>query len=212
MSSAASSPAALEGIFVAPVPRLGTDSSIYRNSPATAAASSSSESLPISACRAFARVAAHEVAASRDVTQHLLGLGHRRIAFLAGPTLAPSAPARLEGYRRALRDAGVEIHDRLVFDARSTIDEGYQAGLELVRESLGVTALQAVNDLVAIGALNALVAQGIRIPEDVSVAGFGNLLTAENARVALTTVREPKFRLGMAAMEVMQQLLKGGPP
>jgi len=160
----------------------------------------------------FARVSVDELAASREITQHLLGLGHRRIAFLAGPIVSPSAQARLEGYRRALREAGLEIDDRLVFNAGNTIDDGFQAGLELVRESLGVTALQAVNDLVAIGALNALVSQGVRIPDDVSVAGFGNLLTAENARVALTTVREPKFRLGLAAMEVMQQLLKGGVP
>ena len=201
----------VEGMFVVPVPRLGSDATIYSE---LARHGSRVVVLGVAPdyCRAFARVAADEAVASREVTQHLLSLGHRRIAFLAGPTISPSSQARLDGYRRAHRDAGLEIDDRLVFHAGSTVDDGFQAGLELVRESLGVTALQAVNDLVAIGAMNALGSQGIRIPEDVSVAGFGNLLTAENARVALTTVREPKFRLGMAAMDLMQQLLKGGPP
>ena len=66
--------------------------------------------------------------------------------------------------------------------------------------------------LIAIGALNGLLSQGVRVPEDVSVAGFGNVLSAENARVPLTTVREPKFSLGLAAMEIMQHLLRGEGP
>lgn len=201
----------VEGLFVIPVPRLGTAPSIY--------AELERLRIPLvvlgpapTACASFARVSADETAASRAVTQHLLELGHRRIAFLAGPTVSPSAQARLEGYRRALRDAGLENDDRLILQAGSTLEEGFQATLELIRESLGVTAIQAVDDLVAVGTLNALLSQGIRVPEDVSLAGFGNILTAEHGRVPLTTVRQPKFRLGVAAMEMMQSLLKGGTP
>lgn len=200
----------IEGLFVIPVPRLGDTPVIYGEL--------SRLSMPVVVlgpapefCNRFARVAADELTASREITQHLLNLGHRRIAFLGGPSASPSAQLRLEGYRRALREANLEVDDRLIFHAGSTIENGFQSALELIRESLGVTALQAVNDLVAIGALNALISQGIRVPGDVSVAGFGNVLTAENARVPLTTVREPKFRLGLAAMEVMQKLIRGEP-
>lgn len=200
----------IEGLFVIPVPRLGDQPPIYQEL--------SRLTTPVLVlgpapdfCNAFSRVAADELTASREVTQHLIALGHRRIAYLGGPTASPSAQLRIEGYRRALREAGIEIDDRLVFQAGSTIENGFQSGLELIRESLGATALQAVNDLVAIGALNALHSQGIRVPDDVSVAGFGNVLTAENARVPLTTVREPKFRLGLAAMEIMQKLIRGEP-
>ncbi len=200
----------VEGLFVVPVPRLGDSQPIY--------ADLARVGIPVVVlgaapdfCEAFPNVAGDDAAASQEVTRHLLSLGHARIAFLAGPTASPAAQARLEGYRRALRDADIEFDDRLVFQAGSTLDNGFQAGLEVIRESLGVTALQAVNDLVAIGAMNALSGQRIRVPEDVSVAGFGNVLTAENARVPLTTVREPKFRLGMAAMDVMQKLLRSEP-
>lgn len=198
----------VEGLFVIPVPRLGESSGIY--------AELARLNVPVVVlgpapefAQSFARVATDDATASRGITQHLLDLGHRRIAFLAGPTLSPTAHARLDGYRRAHRDAGIDVDDRLVIQAGATLNDGFQAGLEVIRESLGVTAIQGVNDLVAIGALNALGSQGIRVPEDVSVAGFGNILTAENARVPLTTAREPKFRLGIAAMDVMQKLLRG---
>ncbi len=201
----------MEGLFLIPVPRLGDPPAIYEDLARLKVPAIILGPAP-DFCRALPRVAADETAAAREVTQHLLGLGHRRIAFLGGPSVSPYSQARLEGYRRALREAEIEIDDRLIFPAGSTIDDGFQAGLELIRESLGVTALQAVNDLVAIGALNALHSQRIRVPEDVSIAGFGNILTAEHARVPLTTVREPKFRLGVEAMDLMSKLIAGGPP
>lgn len=201
----------VEGLFLVPVPRLGDPPAIYTDLARLKVPAIILGPAP-EFCRTLPRVAADETAASREVTQHLLGLGHRRIAFLGGPSVSPYSQARLEGYRRALRDAEIEIDDRLIFPAGSTIDDGFQAGLELIRESLGVTALQAVNDLVAIGALNALHSQRIRVPEDVSIAGFGNILTSEHARVPLTTVREPKFRLGVEAMDLMEKLIAGGPP
>jgi len=201
----------VEGLFIIPVGRLGDSPGIYEEIARLGIHTVILGPAPVY-CSRFPRVATDEIGASREITQHLIGLGHRRIAFLAGPTVSPSAQARLEGYRRGLRDAGIELDDRLIFQSGTTVEDGFQAGLELVRESLGVTALQGVNDLVAIGALNALASQGVRVPEDVSVAGFGNVLSAENARVPLTTVREPKFRLGVAAMEVMHALIQGSPP
>jgi LacI family transcriptional regulator len=75
-----------------------------------------------------------------------------------------------------------------------------------------MTALQAVNDMVAMGAANVFLQQGIRIPGDLSVAGFGNILLSEHFRVPLTTMRQPKLRLGAAAMEIMRKLLHGEGP
>jgi DNA-binding LacI/PurR family transcriptional regulator len=72
--------------------------------------------------------------------------------------------------------------------------------------------VQAVNDLVAIGAANVFLSQGLRIPEDLSLVGFGNVLISEHFRVPLTTVRQPKLRLGTAAMDSMLKLLKGQLP
>jgi LacI family transcriptional regulator len=81
----------------------------------------------------------------------------------------------------------------------------------MLNEGARPTAVQAFNDLVAIGAATVLLKQGIRIPEDISITGFGNILLSEHFRVPLTTVRQPKFRLGVAAMELMQKLLRGEP-
>ena len=87
-----------------------------------------------------------------------------------------------------------------------------KAGLQLIGESCDATALQAVNDMVAIGCGEALLGQGLNIPRDFSLAGYGNIFTAEHFRVPLTTVRQPKHRLGAAAMELLLQRLAGGQP
>jgi DNA-binding LacI/PurR family transcriptional regulator len=159
-------------------------------------------------CRQFFNVETDDILASYTVTQHLLQLGHRHIAFFGGPQPAPWSQERFEGYRRALREANLEVEDSLVFQAGSTIEDGAKAALQFVNESTKATAIQAVNDLVAIGCANTFLNQGIKIPEQLSIAGFGNNLTSEYFRVPLTTVRQPKFRLGIAAMETMSKLLR----
>jgi len=163
-------------------------------------------------CNQFSNVETDDVAASEALTKHLLQLGHKRIAFLGGPPYSPSAQERFEGYQRAFRAAQIEPDDRLIFHAGSTIDDGAKAALQMVHESTQATAIQAVNDLVAIGAANTLLDQGMSIPRDISVVGFGNILSSEYFRVPLTTVRQPKLRLGEAAVELMLKLMRGDRP
>jgi len=163
-------------------------------------------------CSSFANVETDDIAASHAMTKHLINLGHQRIAYFTGPPVSPSAQERYEGYRRALREAGIELDDRLVFNAGSTIEEGEKAALQMLNENPKATAVQAVNDLVAIGIADVLLNQNVRIPEQISVAGFGNILVSEYFRVPLTTVRQPKLRLGYAAMELMQALHRGEAP
>ncbi len=160
-------------------------------------------------CRQFPNVEGEEETASYRVTQHLLALGHQRIAFLAGRPLASWAQQRLAGYKRALREANLEMEDRWIFQAGGTIEDGAKAALEMINESCPATAIQAINDLVAIGCGETLLGQGWKIPEEISLAGFGNMMAAEHFRVPLTTVRQPKHRLGAAAMECLLQLLRG---
>lgn len=163
-------------------------------------------------CSSFVNVETEDVAASHEVTRHLLQLGHRRIAFFTGPQIVPWSQERLEGYRNALREAQIEFDDRLVYSAGPTVEEGAKAALQFMDEQCDATAIQAVNDLVAIGAASTLLDQGIQIPGDISVTGFGNILTSEHFRVPLTTVRQPKFRLGVAAVEAMKKLIAGEKP
>jgi LacI family transcriptional regulator len=146
------------------------------------------------------------------MTRHLLELGHKKIAFLAGPSGSPWAQERLEGYRRALREAAIEPEDSLVFTAGSSIEEGEKAAVQMINESASMTAVQAADDLVAMGAANVFLNQGIKIPEELSIAGFGNILMSQHFRVPLSTVRQPKLRLGVAAIDSMQKLHRGERP
>lgn len=201
----------VEGLFITPVYRLRPHAPIYeeiRRAKVPAVILGQRGLF----CSDFANVETDDIAASYAVTKHLLDLGHRKIAYLTGNPVSPQAQERYEGYRRAVRDASLEVDDRLVFNAGVTIEEGEKAALQLLNEQPGATAVQAVNDLVAIGAANVLLKQGLQIPRDVSIAGFGNILVAEHFRVPLTTIRQPKLRLGFAAMELMEALLRGEAP
>lgn len=200
----------VDGLFISPVYRLDPSATIYdevrkNGTPAVILGHRASF------CEQFANVETDESSASYELTKHLIDLGHKRIAFFAGPVAAPWAQERLEGYQKALRDSGNEPDDRLMFTAGGTIDEGEKAAGTMLQESTHATAIIAVNDLVAIGAGNALLAAGLRIPNDISLVGFGNVLISELFKVPLTTVRQPKFRLGNAAMDSMVRLLRREP-
>jgi LacI family transcriptional regulator len=201
----------VDGLFLAPVYRMEPAAPIYeellrRKTPTVLLG----HRAPF--CEKFVNVETDDVSASYMVAKHLIGLGHRRIAFFTGPPAAPSSQERLEGYRRALREEDIQWDDRLIFTAGSTIEEGEKAALQLMDERPSATAVQAVNDMVAIGAATVFIKQGLRIPDDVSIAGFGNVLVSEHFRVPLTTVRQPKLRLGAAAMEQMVKLLRNERP
>lgn len=163
-------------------------------------------------CSRFVNVECDELMASARLTQHLFELGHRRIAFLAGPPLTTWAGNRLEGFRRAFSESNEILDDSCVFDAGIDIEDGVRAAGQFIQENCQATAVQAVNDLVAIGFAETMMRHGRRIPQDVSVAGFGNVLAAEHFGVPLTTVRQPKLTMGNAAMDLLHELIEGRHP
>ena len=201
----------VDGMFIAPVYRMAGEARIYgellsRGIPTVLLG----HTAPF--CSQFLNVESDDLVASYAVTRHLIKLGHKRIAFLTGPPVTPWTQERLEGYRRALREVGVEVDDKVVFEAGQTVEDGAKATVQLLRETPDITAVQAVNDVVAVGCGEALLSHGLRIPQDVSVAGFGNILLGRHFRVPLTTARQPKFRLGATAVALMQELLGGRRP
>ncbi|MEI7728195.1 MAG: LacI family DNA-binding transcriptional regulator [Verrucomicrobiota bacterium] len=201
----------VDGIFIAPVYRFGNSAPAYREIQTRQVPTVIlGHRAPF--CSQFCGVETDELTASIKLTQHLIGLGHRRIAFFAGPSLSPIAQERMEGYRHALRDAGLELDDRLIFEAGMTIEEGEKTAAAMLQESTQATAVLAVNDLVAIGAINAFTKAGRHVPNDLSVAGFGNFMVGEYFKVPLTTTSQPKYRLGTAAFEAMLNLLAGQVP
>lgn len=198
----------VDGLFISPVYRFESEARIYQEIHARRVPTVLLGP-PAPFCKSFVGVESDEQAASYAAAQHLLALGHKRIAYLTGPPVAPWAHERFEGYRRALREAGIDVDDKLVFAAGNTIEDGAKAGQQLLSESCPATAIQAVSDQAAIGCAEALFAQGLNIPDDLSLVGNGDIMAAEYFRVPLTTIRQPKFRLGVAAVEVMMKLLKG---
>ena len=144
-------------------------------------------------------------------TEHLVELGHRDILFLAGPNGSSSSAGRFSGYQRALAAAGVPYSDTRVFLADKDIDSGRKAMAQAFSEKASFTAVVAYNDSVAIGAAHTLLQQGFRIPEEISIVGFGDGLLAENFRVPLTTVRIPQMEMGEIAVRLAMELQKGAP-
>jgi len=198
----------VDGLFITPVYRFEAEARIYQEITARKIPTVLLGA-PAPFCKNFPAIEIEDLVASYNATKHLLGLGHKKIAYLTGPPAAPWAHERFEGYRRALREASIEVDDKLVFQSGNTIEDGTTAALQMLNEGVQPTAIMAVSDLVAIGCAETLLQQGIKIPGDISLVGFGNILAAEFFRVPLATVSQPKYRLGIAAVETMMKLING---
>ncbi|WP_240468485.1 LacI family DNA-binding transcriptional regulator [Streptomyces dangxiongensis] len=136
---------------------------------------------------------------ARALTDHLVGLGHRRLGYIAGPGERTTTRHRLEGHRAALTAAGIEDDPSRTVYGRYDRRSGYEATLELLRRDPSLTAVVAANDSVALGACAALRESGLRIPADVSVAGFDDLPFSVDTLPSLTTVRLPLAEAGARA-------------
>jgi LacI family transcriptional regulator len=142
-------------------------------------------------------------------TQHLLALGHRRIAYLGGPATAAPHQARMHGYRAAMQAAGVPIPPEYVRTASFHHLDGIREGAALLDLDPPPTAIFAACDETALGALHAARARGLRIPDDLSVVGFDDTQIASMASPALTTVRQPLREMGMLALRTALRLAAG---
>jgi LacI family transcriptional regulator len=146
------------------------------------------------------------------MTRHLLDLGHRTIGFIEGPPAFPPSTERLEGYRSALRAAGIEPDDGLVGSGYFTENGGARAAAALLRSRPDVTALFAANDQMALGALRELKRRDLDVPGDVSLAGFDDIRIATYLHPSLTTVRVPMYELGREGFFVALRILDGEHP
>jgi LacI family transcriptional regulator len=142
----------------------------------------------------------------------LVGLGHRRIAFLAGPRSLFVARERLAGYRRGLEAARIEFDERLVVHTGFDADGGVLGVDLLIDGGAPFTAICCANDLLALGALRRLAALGIAVPDAVSVAGFDDIPTAALTAPSLSTVRLPLREMGRRGFEHADRLLAGDAP
>jgi LacI family transcriptional regulator len=143
--------------------------------------------------------------------EHLLSLGHTRIAHLAGPLDYSTGLDRYDSFHETMRAAGIEPDPELVFVAEAfTEAEGSRLCAQLVAEGRDFTAVAAANDLIALGCLDVFAEHGVRCPDDVSVVGFNDMPFAARFQPPLTTIRIPHYEIGKAAAQLMLERLQDG--
>lgn len=146
--------------------------------------------------------------------RHLADLGHRRIAVIRGPQEMCDTEPRWAGIRKTAAQRGIAIDDRLIFDLPGLADpaSGFEGGVRFAKQMLAseapFTAVLAFDDLTALGVVRGLTESGMSVPEDCSVMGFDDVLPAEVATPAMTTIRQPLREMGLEAAERVLQALR----
>ncbi len=151
----------------------------------------------------------NNVEASLEVVRHLIRLGHRRIAYVGDRFGHQSDTERSSGYRCALEEAGIEFLPELVSHGDGRPEGGQQAMVRLLTLTRRPTAVFCYNDMTALGAIWQIRACGLRIPDDLSVAGFDDLFLSQYLDPPLTTVRQPMQQMGRMAMETLLHIFEG---
>jgi LacI family transcriptional regulator len=148
-------------------------------------------------------VMSHEEEAGAIAARYLLDLGHTRIGCVTGPRETSASAGRVIGFRRALVEAGIDLAPGAVVKGDFRVEGGRAGMRELLRRRLGLTAVFVANDAMAIGALSAVQAAGLRVPDDISIIGFDGIWLGEAAVPPLTTISASLPRVGETAVRVL---------
>lgn len=143
-----------------------------------------------------------------NATEYLIKLGHKRIGFITGSMDLGAAIDRLDGYKSALRVHHIPEDPRLIYEGTFSQPDGYAGGSALLDLGDPPTAIFASNDVMAMGAMDAIRSRGLRVPEAVSIIGFDDIPQAAMVRPALTTVRQPLEEMGRLATQMLIDQLK----
>ena len=142
-------------------------------------------------------------AAAREMMRHLSGLGHRRIGFIAGPSSHPQSHLREAGYRASLADAGLAVEEALIARGSFDYESGLAAAADLLSQSPRPTAIFASNDDMAAAVLAVAFRSGLRVPQQLSVAGFDDTPLASVVYPALTTISQPSREMASVAVGML---------
>ncbi|MGM0838679.1 MAG: LacI family DNA-binding transcriptional regulator [Bacillota bacterium] len=154
-------------------------------------------------------VTTDNVAGARNAVKHLIDKGHRNIGMINGHSQADVSIRRLQGYRQALLEHGLEIRMDWVRTGDYIESKAEEVTLELLKEHPEITALFCASDLMALGAIKAIKQLGKRVPEDMAIIGYDDILLASYASPTLSTMRQDKFRLGWEAALLLIGMLEG---
>lgn len=148
-------------------------------------------------------------AAAFLATDHLAGLGHRRIAFISGPKNSKYSVERLDGYIKALKKNCLPFQQDLIFESNATKENGYDCMRRLLLLPEMPTAVIVINDYATLGVLQAVKEMNYRVPEDISIIGFGDVPLASMTDPSLTTIREPFHKIGHELVNLLLNLIQG---
>ncbi|EGR2465669.1 substrate-binding domain-containing protein [Vibrio cholerae] len=135
--------------------------------------------------------------------KHLIECGHKEIGCITGPLIRHQAQMRYEGYKRALAEAGIAINPDWIVESDFECEGGYQAFEKLYERGKLPSALFVSNDMMAMGVIQAASQRGLRVPDDLSLIGYDDVHIAKFMTPALTTIHQPKYRLGKAAVDTL---------
>lgn len=150
--------------------------------------------------------------AALEAVRYLGDLGHTRIAFINGPVDSPLCKDRLAGYQKGMAELGIQNTQSLIYGGDFSLDSGADAARDMLESAELPTAILAANDAMAIGALPVLKKQGLRIPKDISIVGFDDIKFAAYCDPPLTTIRQPRTRIGELSMQMLLDILNGADP
>ncbi|EII2376217.1 TPA: substrate-binding domain-containing protein [Vibrio cholerae] len=135
--------------------------------------------------------------------KHLIECGHKEIGCITGPLIRHQAQMRYEGYKRALAEAGIAINPDWIVESDFECEGGYQVFEKLYQRGKLPSALFVSNDMMAMGVIQAASQRGLRVPDDLSLIGYDDVHIAKFMTPALTTIHQPKYRLGKAAVDTL---------
>ncbi|MDG1121045.1 MAG: LacI family DNA-binding transcriptional regulator [Glaciecola sp.] len=147
-------------------------------------------------------------AAAKSMTEHLISLGHTKIALIKGPQQSPLTQQRLHGYKDALHNAGLTFDSSMMFASDFSMSSGYLAGHQILQCSTRPTAVFCENDETAIGAIKAFKENNLQVPDDISVAGFDNIEFSQYCDPPLTTISQPAEEFGQTSVAMLINLLQ----
>jgi LacI family transcriptional regulator len=142
--------------------------------------------------------------------EHLIKLGHTRIAHISGLDAQMSSQERLRGYKDALKNAGLPFDEQLIRSGDDTMESGYFLTKDLLQATRDLTAIFAFNDLIALGAARGITEANLQIPTDISLVGFDDIPAAEYFEVPLTTVHQSIVEIGRKATEILIAKIRAG--
>jgi LacI family repressor for deo operon, udp, cdd, tsx, nupC, and nupG len=154
-------------------------------------------------------VSIDNISSSRNAVEHLIKLGHTRIAHISGPLEFNGSRDRYKGYQQALLQNDLKIDSMLVQEGDFTLESGYNLMLKFIAMEHPPTAVFTANDEMAMGVVKAAKDYGLKVPEDLAVVGFDNISFSAIFEPALTTVAQPLFKMGQVSMQLLLQQIQG---